>query len=139
MTASIAELRQRLAALDAGPRHVQRVLRLWLAARPQDSGRRDIAHFLPLRLREALPSLQDDLAALATLRSEHPAEDGSSRLLVALADGRTVESVLLPRGGLCVSTQVGCAVGCRFCMTGQGGLERQLGRSEEHTSELQSH
>jgi 23S rRNA (adenine2503-C2)-methyltransferase len=43
---------------------------------------------------------------------------------------RTVESVLLPRGGLCVSSQVGCAVGCVFCMTGLGGLERQLGSAE---------
>jgi len=38
--------------------------------------------------------------------------------------------VLLPRGGLCVSTQVGCAVGCVFCMTGQGGLVRHLGSAE---------
>ncbi len=38
--------------------------------------------------------------------------------------------MLLPRGGLCVSTQVGCAVGCGFCMTGVGGLERQLGSAE---------
>jgi hypothetical protein len=49
---------------------------------------------------------------------------------VALADGQTVESVLLPRGGLCVSTQVGCAVGCTFCMTGRDGLLRQLGSAE---------
>jgi len=49
---------------------------------------------------------------------------------VELSDGKTVESVLLPRGGLCVSTQVGCAVGCVFCMTGQGGLTRQLGSAE---------
>ena len=41
-----------------------------------------------------------------------------------------MESVLLPRGGLCVSTQVGCAVGCVFCMTGTGGLLRQLGSAE---------
>jgi len=41
-----------------------------------------------------------------------------------------VESVLLPRGGLCVSTQVGCAVGCVFCMSGRDGLLRQLGSAE---------
>ena len=41
-----------------------------------------------------------------------------------------VESVLLPRGGLCVSTQVGCAVGCVFCMSGRNGLLRQLGSAE---------
>ena len=47
-----------------------------------------------------------------------------------LADGQMVESVLLPRGGLCVSTQVGCAVGCVFCMSGRNGLLRQLGSAE---------
>ena len=47
-----------------------------------------------------------------------------------LADGQTVESVLLPRDGLCVSTQVGCAVGCVFCMTGRAGLLRQLSSAE---------
>jgi len=41
-----------------------------------------------------------------------------------------VESVLLPRGGLCVSTQVGCAVGCVFCMSGRNGLQRHLGSAE---------
>jgi 23S rRNA (adenine2503-C2)-methyltransferase len=81
-------------------------------------------------VRIALPALEADLHALARLISEHPAEDGSARLLVGLHDGQTVESVLLPRDGLCVSTQVGCAVGCVFCMTGQGGLLRQLGSAE---------
>jgi 23S rRNA (adenine2503-C2)-methyltransferase len=52
------------------------------------------------------------------------------RLLVELASGATVESVLLARGGLCVSTQVGCAVGCRFCKTGESGLLRQLSSGE---------
>src|SRR5690606_39077595 len=39
-------------------------------------------------------------------------------------------SVLLPRDGLCVSTQIGCAVGCVFCMTGKEGLLRQIGSAE---------
>jgi 23S rRNA (adenine2503-C2)-methyltransferase len=64
------------------------------------------------------------------LRSSHPGEDGSERLLVELADGQTIESVLLPRDGLCVSTQVGCAVGCVFCMTGRDGLLRQVDSAE---------
>ena len=51
-------------------------------------------------------------------------------MLVELHDGQMVESVLLPRGGLCVSTQVGCAVGCVFCMSGRDGLLRQLGSAE---------
>ncbi|NIU61595.1 MAG: rRNA methyltransferase, partial [Pseudomonas stutzeri] len=53
-----------------------------------------------------------------------------ARLLVELGDGQMVESVLLPRDGLCVSSQVGCAVGCVFCMTGKSGLLRQLGSAE---------
>jgi 23S rRNA (adenine2503-C2)-methyltransferase len=56
--------------------------------------------------------------------------EGVARLLVELHDGQMVESVLLPRGGLCVSTQVGCAVGCVFCMSGRAGLLRQLGSAE---------
>ena len=51
-------------------------------------------------------------------------------MLLALADGRTIESVLLPGDGVCVSTQVGCAVGCVFCMTGRFGVERQLRSAE---------
>jgi 23S rRNA (adenine2503-C2)-methyltransferase len=126
----LSDLRQRLRALGAKPTHEQRVLRLWAQAKPQDSGRRRPQDFLPQTLREAMPAIEAELASLATLISEHPATDGSSRLLVRLADGQTVESVLLPRGGLCVSSQVGCAVGCVFCMTGKDGLLRQVGSAE---------
>src|SRR5690606_19696775 len=70
-----------------------------------------------------------ELDGLARVRSEHVGSDGS-RLLVELADGQMVESVLLPRDGLCVSTQVGCAVGCRFCMTGKSGRLRQVTSTE---------
>ena len=126
----IEDIRQRLRAAGAKPVHEQRVLRLWVQALPQDSGRRKPEDFLPLSVREALPALMDEVHGLVRLRSEHPGEDGSARLLVDLADGQTVESVLLPRDGLCVSTQVGCAVGCVFCMTGREGLLRQVGSAE---------
>ena len=127
----LPELRERLRALGALPLHEHRVMRLWSNALPLTSGKRRPEDFLPRRLRDALPAIDAELRGLARLHSEHPAEDGSARLLVALADGQTVESVLLPRtDGLCVSTQVGCAVGCVFCMTGQGGLVRQLGSAE---------
>ncbi len=126
----IDTLCQRLRALGANPRHEQRVLRLWSQALAQTSGRRELHHFLPARLVAELPAISAELAALATVQSEHPAQDGSVRLLVRLGDGQLVESVLLPRGGLCVSTQVGCAVGCVFCMTGTTGLIRQLGSAE---------
>ena len=108
------------------------MLRAWLQARALDSGarRHRPEDFLPLEVRNALPEISAELLALARLQSEHPGQDGSARLLVELADGQMVESVLLPRDGLCVSTQVGCAVGCVFCMTGRDGLLRQLGSAE---------
>jgi 23S rRNA (adenine2503-C2)-methyltransferase len=127
----LSALRHRLRALGANPAHEQHVLRRWSQAKPQDGGRRRIDNYLPQALRDALPALTDELAALASLHSEHPAADGSARLLIALHDGQTVEAVRLPRGeGLCVSSQVGCAVGCTFCMTGKSGLLRQLGSAE---------
>ena len=127
---SLAELEQRLAALGANPAHRQRVLRHWVQAIPLDQGRRALEHYLPLALREALPALMAELQGLATLREQHPGADGSARLLVGLRDGQMVESVLLPRDGLCVSSQVGCAVGCQFCMTGRDGLIRQVSSAE---------
>ncbi len=118
---------QRLAALRALPPHRGRVLRAWLKGQALDIGtrRRRSEDFLPLALREAVPALTAELDSLVRISSEHTGNDGS-RLLMELADGQMVESVLLPRDGLCVSTQVGCAVGCRFCMTGKSGLIRQL-------------
>jgi 23S rRNA (adenine2503-C2)-methyltransferase len=81
-------------------------------------------------MRVALPSIESDLNRLARLHGEFPANKEVARLLIELHDGQMVESVLLPRGGLCVSTQVGCAVGCVFCMSGRHGLQRQLGSAE---------
>ncbi|MCY7315759.1 MAG: RNA methyltransferase [Rubrivivax sp.] len=132
----IADIRQQLRALGAAPPHEARVLRRWLRAQPQDGGRRRIEDFMPLPLRRALPELTAQMSGIARLQSQHPGADGSVRLLVALHDGQTVESVLLPPQrtgrayGLCISTQVGCAVGCVFCMTGTGGLLRQLSSAE---------
>jgi len=126
----IHDLKQRLRAAGAGPSHEQRILRLWSHARPRNSGRRLPESFFPASLMAALPAIEAELAGLARIQSVHPGADGSERLLVALADGQTVESVLLPREGLCVSSQVGCAVGCRFCMTGRDGLLRQVGSAE---------
>jgi 23S rRNA (adenine2503-C2)-methyltransferase len=128
----IEDLHQRLADLGARPVHRDAVLRAWLAGKPLDAGtkRQASENVLPLSLRNGLPQLTHELDNLARLRSEHPGEDNSARLLVALNDGQMVESVLLPRDGVCVSTQVGCAVGCRFCMTGKSGLLRQVSSLE---------
>ena len=129
-TMRIEHIRQRLADLGAKPVHIQRVLRLWAQALPQEGGKRRPEDFLPQPVREGLDALMAEVMGLATLRSAHPGADGSERLLVGLSGGQTCESVLLPRDGLCVSSQVGCAVGCVFCMTGQDGLLRQIGSAE---------
>jgi len=130
----IDQLRHRLRTLGANPAHESHVLRCWAQARPQTGGRRRMEHYLPRAVCDALPALTQALDALAQVRSAHESADGGQRLLVALADGQTVESVLLPASGksagVCVSTQVGCAVGCVFCQTGEGGLLRQLGSAE---------
>jgi 23S rRNA (adenine2503-C2)-methyltransferase len=123
-------IRAELRALGALPLHEDRILRDWVRAQPYDQGRRRPQDFLPKPVREALPALDARLDAMARVISSHPAEDGSARLLVGLHDGQTVETVLLPRDGVCVSSQVGCAVGCQFCMTGQGGLVRQVTSGE---------
>ncbi len=126
----VDQIRLRLRAHGAKPCHEQRILRAWAQGVSVDTRYRKAEDFLPLGVRAALPVLTADLSALACLQGEYPGQDGSARLLVKLADGQTVESVLLPRDGLCVSTQVGCAVGCVFCMTGRDGLQRQLGSGE---------
>ncbi|ETD76530.1 50S rRNA methyltransferase [Pseudomonas aeruginosa VRFPA06] len=122
------DLHQRLADLGAKPLHCGRIVRAWLQGRALDActARQRAEDFLPLGVRHGLPQVAAELEGIARLHSEHPASDGSSRLLVELADRQMVESVLLPRGGLCVSTQVGCV----FCMTGRSGLLRQVGSLE---------
>ena len=131
---SLSALDARLTALGALPQHRSRVLRHWLQAIPLDAGRRPLAGFLPKALLEALPALFAEWDGMARVHTREPAQDGSERLLLQLADGQSVEAVLLPprakSWGLCVSSQVGCAVGCGFCMTGRDGLIRQLSGGE---------
>ncbi len=126
----ITHLRQRLHDLGAKPCHEDRLLRGWSQVCSYDRKHSPAETFFPLALRNELPFIEAELNGLARLSSEYPAAEGVARLLAELADGQMVESVLLPRGGLCVSTQVGCAVGCVFCMSGRAGLLRQLGSAE---------
>ena len=126
----VASLRERLSSFGAKPLHQDRVLRHWLQALPQDLAPKRPGDYLPGTLRAAMPQWLQEFGQLVGVRAEHTAADGSVRFVMGLADGQAVESVLLPREGLCVSTQVGCAVGCVFCMTGRDGLLRQLGSAE---------
>ncbi len=86
---------------------------------------------LPRSLREVLPE-RLPLRRLAVVRAQR-SSDGTVKYLLALADGERVEAVFLPyedRTSVCLSTQVGCAAGCRFCATAQMGFSRNLTAGE---------
>ncbi|MGH9344474.1 MAG: 23S rRNA (adenine(2503)-C(2))-methyltransferase RlmN [Terriglobia bacterium] len=71
--------------------------------------------------------------ALPSVREKFPSRDGAARYLLDLADGQPVESVFMPehnRTTLCISSQAGCAVDCRFCFTALMGLKRNLTAGE---------
>ncbi len=71
--------------------------------------------------------------ALPTITAEQHAEDGVIKWLFKLSDGQEIETVFIPqgkRGTLCVSSQVGCTLTCRFCHTGTQGLARNLTAAE---------
>lgn len=74
--------------------------------------------------------------ALPTVAARRESRDGSTKLLLRLADGQTIETVHMPRDvknprvTLCLSSQVGCAMGCTFCHTAQMGLARNLTAGE---------
>src|SRR4030067_1590472 len=79
--------------------------------------------------------LISEKAYISTLREvkKQLSADGTEKFLFELEDGHRVESVLIPeedRLTLCISTQVGCGMGCTFCLTGKGGLARNLKSSE---------
>lgn len=86
---------------------------------------------LPRRVREELaPAVR--IGRPEVVRSQR-ATDGTRKCLFALEDGETVESVLIPdeeRLTACISTQVGCPLACRFCLTGLMGMRRNLAAAE---------
>jgi 23S rRNA (adenine2503-C2)-methyltransferase len=86
---------------------------------------------LPARIRTELAANAE--LGLPTLESRYQSTDGTRRYLLRLSDGRTVETVLMPeedRDTVCISSQVGCPVDCKFCMTALMGLERSLTAGE---------
>ncbi len=112
------------------PSHATRVLRAHYSGQ---SAPNPTALRLPQGLGERLTT---DLAARAAeLAVRQVAADGTTKLLLRLGDGRTVESVLMPdfrpdRAAGCLSSQVGCAMGCDFCATTKTGFERNLTAGE---------
>ncbi len=83
-------------------------------------------------------SLRDKLKTCAEVKaltpiSRHDSADGTIKWLFDVGEGNAVETVFIPeddRGTLCVSSQAGCAVGCRFCSTGHQGFSRNLSTGE---------
>jgi 23S rRNA (adenine2503-C2)-methyltransferase len=96
-------------------------------------GARDFA-----QMSDLAKSLRDKLPAHADIRplvpiSEHVSADGTVKWLFDVGGGNAVETVFIPeddRGTLCISSQAGCAVGCRFCSTGHQGFSRNLTTGE---------
>ncbi len=86
---------------------------------------------LPKSLRARLSGIAT--VALPQLVERKLSTDGTAKLGLRLSDGEVVECVLIPERDhftLCVSTQVGCAMGCRFCLTGRMGFRRNLSTGE---------
>ncbi|MBK7999145.1 MAG: 23S rRNA (adenine(2503)-C(2))-methyltransferase RlmN [Verrucomicrobia bacterium] len=126
----VGTLAERFEAWGCKPSHAKRVLRAFYdGADPASISKQR----LPQGLKERLPELWSERAA--TLAVRQVAGDETTKLLLRLGDGRTVESVLMPdfradRAAGCISSQVGCAMGCDFCATTKTGFERNLTSGE---------
>ena len=91
----------------------------------------DLATTLPKDFRETLKT--EFPLVPPTVLDRTDAADGTAKLLLGLADGESVETVVIPAKGRltqCVSSQVGCAMGCVFCASGSAGLVRSLQAEE---------
>jgi 23S rRNA (adenine2503-C2)-methyltransferase len=112
------------------PSHARTILRTFYGENP--------AVFPPESLlgRALREKLSGDIKLMqTTIAGQHRSADGTIKLLVGLLDGQAVESVLMPafrpdRAAGCISSQVGCAMGCDFCASARGGLTRNLTAGE---------
>ena len=125
------DLRAGLQAWGFKPAHAAPLLRAYYATGGELDWNR-----LP-RFPEALRAriLTEGIAAAGQVADRQISGDGAAKLLLRLSDGRTVESVLMPdhqrdRAAGCLSSQVGCAMGCDFCATTRSGFERNLTAAE---------
>jgi len=122
---------QRWAEGQGQPAFRGRQLHDWLYAK----GARRLEDFTVLpaawrqQLAEQRPSGAFDWTGRSRELHRSVAGDGTTKLLLATADGLSIETVGIPAPGrltVCVSSQVGCPMACRFCATGKGGLQRSL-------------
>jgi 23S rRNA (adenine2503-C2)-methyltransferase len=124
----LPQLSQWLQQRGIAPYRAGQILR-WIYARQTDRFEDMTDLGMPLR---RLLEAEFTIGRLQKLQVAASA-DGSRRYLFGLGDGNRIESVLIPERGhdtLCISSQVGCALACRFCRTGQGGLVRNLTAGE---------
>jgi 23S rRNA (adenine2503-C2)-methyltransferase len=122
------ELRDWLQAHGQPPMRARQIRRWLLAGRAESF---EQMTDLPRDLRRALT--QDFLPLASTIARLHRARDGTTKLLLRLADGQHIECVLIPendRRTACISTQVGCGMGCVFCASGLNGVIRNLSAGE---------
>ncbi|MFZ7126135.1 MAG: 23S rRNA (adenine(2503)-C(2))-methyltransferase RlmN [Desulfobacterales bacterium] len=121
-------------------------LQEWLADKGEAGYRGDqIRRWLFQRMVTRFAEMTDLSRSLRALLADHfrigaldiaeeaVSSDGSRKYLFRLQDGVMIESVLIPEkthDTICISSQAGCAQGCRFCLTGSGGLERNLTAGE---------
>ncbi len=87
------------------------------------------------QMRDLNQRLRQKLSARATIEipnlvQESLAPDGVYKWLLKLADGQAIETVFIPPGTLCISSQVGCGLNCQFCATAQAGFNRNLTTAE---------
>jgi 23S rRNA (adenine2503-C2)-methyltransferase len=122
------ELEQALEALGHPRFHARQIFR-WVHKR----GVTDFAQMSDLGR-----DLRAELAAACTIATpaverQERSEDGTTKFLLRLADGKHIESVYIPdtpAQTFCISTQVGCAMKCAFCLTGKMGIDRSLTAGE---------
>lgn len=120
---TIQDIQQKLTEAGAKEKHLALFWRQLLAGQTPQSSRKIC---FPKAVEDLIPEIVGEVDRLLKVEEAVADSSGSERLVLRLSDGEVIEAVLLPKEGLCLSTQVGCAVGCKFCMTGKGGLRRQL-------------
>jgi 23S rRNA (adenine2503-C2)-methyltransferase len=122
------ELEDALASVDVERFHARQVYR-WIHKRAETDFERMTDLARPLRAQ-----LSDEFTvSTPAIVSDERSTDGTRKLVLQLTDGRKIESVFIPDTPsmtFCISTQVGCAMSCGFCLTGKMGLVRNLTAGE---------
>jgi 23S rRNA (adenine2503-C2)-methyltransferase len=127
----LPSLEAELARLGFKPAHARKTLRAFYGTHGQPS-----SADLPGGAKFQQWAVEAAAARLSRVANVHESSDGTRKLLIAYTGGGSTEAVLMPaehrpdRAAVCVSSQIGCAMGCDFCASTKGGLERNLTSGE---------